>query len=340
MRELVLRIAALACVALLSGCGGSDTDSPGAAPEEPRPAAARAAEPEFAGRIFGVPVSVGNYSFAKRVALMYSPPFGMAHAAPERQEEHIWRQLVLHYEAFRRGIEATDEELNELAGQFLSANGQTFTREGDPDAYARWTEESLGLDPEHLDNQLAYLIAIRALKHQVLEGIEVEVTEEEMRREFLNEQRHVGGAMVTFETREEAEAFVRRAGTSESWDVMAAAGGVEVRPVSLMTLEAYIDLWGVSQEQMDALHALETGGVGPPMPFGTQWCVFRVLEKRDEDPEEFPARRDDLLRQLEHRKRAAALEAWINDLEAQAAVEIFLDHQPRSNSEFGIWNSE
>lgn len=73
---------------------------------------------------------------------------------------------------------------------------------------------------------------------------------------------------------------------------MKAQGTRQVRPVSLMNLQAIINLWGVPKEQIYAFHAMNLGSVGPPMPFGKKWGVFRLLEKRTGDLKDFPNERD------------------------------------------------
>ena len=128
--------------------------------------------------------------------------------------------------------------------------------------------------------------------------------------------------MVTFETKDEAQAFYEQVKDPEAWTRMKAKGDHTIRPVSLMTLEAYMDLWSIPKEQMYAFHALPIGAIGTPMPFGKQWCVYHLLEKRVANLEEFPSKRDEYYKQLTLKKQYEALKAWIEDLKNSAHLKV------------------
>lgn len=277
---------------------------------------------QWAGRIFGQPVPLANYYFAKRVSYTFPRPWE-ENAAPEDRERYIWEALILHLESFRRGITVTDEELEKRVNSVLKSQQQTFTRAGDHAAYHRWVQQTLNEDVELFENQMRYLYQADKLKEQVRASFAVPVTEEEMRQEFLNEQHHVGGEMVTFDAHADAAAFYQRMKDPAAWEAMKAEGVHKVRPVSLMTLEAYMDLWGIPKDQMYAFHALPLGSIGEPMPFGKQWCVYRLLEKRTGDLAEFPKQREAYLKQLTAKKQYEELKKWIEQLKASARLEVY-----------------
>ncbi len=277
---------------------------------------------QSAGRIFGQSVPLGNYYFAKRVSYMFPRPWEENASAADR-ERFIWEALILHFESFRRGIAITDEELEKRINNVLKGQKQAFTRKEDPAAYEKWVKESLNEDTSLFENQMRYLYQVDKLKDQMRESFSVSVTEEEMQQEFLNEQNHVGGEMVTFEQKAEAEAFYQKYKEPGAWEKMKEKGDPKVRPVSLMTLEAYMDLWGIPKAQMVAFHGLELGSIGEPMPFGKQWCVYRLLDKRVGDLTEFPKRRDEYVKQLTIKKQYEELKKWTESLKESAKLEIF-----------------
>jgi hypothetical protein len=243
--------------------------------------------------------------------------------SPADRERSIWEALILHYEAFRQGITASDEEMEKRINSVLSSQQQPITRSNNPEAYARWVKETLGEDVHLFENQMRYLLEIDLLNDRMRASFPVAVTEPEMQEEFLNEQNHVGGDYVLFETKEDAEAFYERMKAPGRWEAEKAKDSNFSKPFSLITLEAIIDLWGVSQEQIYAFHALEPGSVGPPMPFGTtQWGVFRLLEKRTGDLQDFTTRRDAYYEQIKVKKQYEALKRWIDELKASAALKI------------------
>ena len=197
-----------------------------------------------AGEIFGTPVSMGNYSFAKRVAYTFPRPWGAADLPPAEREQVVWENLILHYEGFRQGIAVTEDELDAAVNELLKDQRQSFSRRGDPGAYRQWVSETLREDVGLFEDQIRYVVQIRKLKDHVLQQQRVTVTEEELRQEFLGDRHHVGGELVVLDTRDEAEAFYRDVKGPDRWDAMKARGTHAVRPASPMTLTVIIDLWG------------------------------------------------------------------------------------------------
>ncbi|MBI4598502.1 MAG: peptidyl-prolyl cis-trans isomerase [Candidatus Omnitrophica bacterium] len=276
----------------------------------------------IAGYIFGQPVPAGNYDFAKRVASLFPRPWE-EQASPEQRERAIWDALILHFESFRRKITVSDEALTTRIDSVLKGDQQSFTRASDPSAYARWTNERLGEDVELFENQMRYLLQIDQLQEAMRTSFNVAVTEEELRQEFLNEQHHVGGEMVSFGDQAAAQAFYEQVKDPKAWDAMKAKGEEKVRPVSLMTLEAYMDLWAIPKGQIYAFHALPIGSVGPPMPFGAnEWCVFRLLDKRTGNLAEFPKHRESYVEQITTKKQHEELKKWVENLKASANLQI------------------
>ena len=283
---------------------------------------------QVVGFIFGMPVPAGNYAFAKRVTYTFPHPWE-EDASSEDRERFIWQALILHYESFRRGVSVSEAALEQRINGVLKHQQQTISRSQDPAAYAHWVTDTLHEDVELFENQMRYLLQIDTLKDQMRQSFTITVTDEEMHEEFLNEQHHVGGEMVTFETQGEAEAFYQQVKEPAHWDAMKARGEHRVRPVSLMTLEAYMDLWGIPKDQMYAFHAMAIGSIGPPMPFGKQWCVYRLLDKRTGDLKDFPARRQAYDAQLKAKKQYEALKRWVDDLVASAKLQVLPLTPPR-----------
>ena len=304
--------------------------------EEPKAAAAPADQPksnmpsmfdqmageQLAGRIFGQPVPVNNYYFAKRVSYMF-PRSWEEGASEADRERFIWEALILHFESFRQEITVTEEELDKRIDNVLKGQKQTFTRKSDPAEYGKWVKGTLQENIELFENQMRYLYQVDKLKDKMRTSFSVSVNEEEMKQEFLNEQNHVGGEMVTFDQKADADAFYQRYKEPKAWDKMKDKGEQKVRPVSLMTLEAYMDLWSIPKDQIYAFHSLPLGSIGEPMPFGKQWCVYRLLDKRVGDLAEFPNRREEYVKQLTAKKQYEALKQWIEELKASAKPEIY-----------------
>jgi parvulin-like peptidyl-prolyl isomerase len=72
---------------------------------------------------------------------------------------------------------------------------------------------------------------------------------------------------------------------------------------------------------MYALHAQPIGAVAL-LPFGNQWGVYRLGDKRTGDLADFPAKRDAYVRQVTQKKQHAALQRWIAQLKESANLKV------------------
>lgn len=308
-------------VLVLVQCGPkpqeSKTASPAAASQSSAP------ETELAGQIFDAPVPMGNYYFAKRVHGMFQTPEERA-MTPEQMEQHVWHNLVLSFEASRRQIEVTEEEFSQWVDSVLSVLELKFTRAANPDEYKKWIEETLKQSVELFENQMRYLATIEKLKREIVKEMQVTVTEEEMRKDYLNTENHVAGEYLLFDKKEEADAFYNENRDIAKWDAYKAASADKVKPFMMITVQAIVDLWGVPQEQIDEFHAMDLGMVGKPLPFGTQWGVFRLLEKRTGDFTNYESKKENLQKRVEARKKYQAGQDWIKNIDKEAKIQVWV----------------
>ncbi len=306
-------------------CGPKPQDKKETAPPAAAPQAA-----EFAGQIFDVPVPMGNYYFAKRVHSMFQTPEEKA-MTPEQMEQHIWHNLVLSFEASRRKIDVTDEEFSQWVDSVLSVLELKFTRTGNPEEYKKWVEETLKQSVELFENQMRYLATIEKLKREMVKEMQVTVTDEEMRADFLNTENHVAGEYVLFETQAEADAFYAEYHDVTKWESYKSANPDKIKPFMMITVQAIVDLWGVPQKQIDEFHDLPIGTVGKPLPFGRQVGVFRLLDKRTGDFSGYDAKKEQLQKRVEARKKYQAAQDWIKNIDNEAKIQIWVKPEPAAS---------
>lgn len=282
---------------------------------------------EIAGELFGVPVPIGNYYFAKRVHATFQTP-EEKQFTPEQAEKFIWHNLVLSYEASRRKIEVTDSEFSEWTDSVLTALDLKFTRSKDPEKYKEWVAGTVKESVELFENQMRYLANIEKLKRSMINEMQVTVSEAEMKDDFLNTENHVGGEYALFNTKAEADDFYAQYHDEAKWEAYKSANADKIKPFMLITLQAIIDLWGVPHDQIYEFHSMPLGTVGKPLPFGNQWGVFRLKEKRVADMTGFEAQRDKLKQRVEARKKYQARNDWLEEIDKQANVKVFVKPEP------------
>lgn len=217
----------LACVVFLMGCvscmrGPSDEQaaSAGSSIKETAQQASSVlaqktdiapAEEELAGEFFNTPVPMHNYYFAKRVVATFSAPWRGTPQTMKELEDLTWQELLLSFEAYRRGIEVSQEELETEIDKTLKADKVSFDWKEDRTAYEGWVKEKLNESVELFENQLRHLVQLRKLREEVIESIEPEVTEEEAYRKFLDEYNSLSVELVEFEDIEQAKVFYNEA---------------------------------------------------------------------------------------------------------------------------------
>ncbi len=278
---------------------------------------------DLAGEIFGAPVPIGNYYFAKQVHGTFQTPEERKMTA-EEMEKNIWHNLILSFEASRRKIEVTEKEFEEWVDSVLTALELKFSRAKEPEKYKEWIEVTLKGTVELFENQMRYLATIEKLKREMVKEMQVTVSEDEMKDDFMNTENHVGGEYTLFDTKNEADDFYSANHEAKAWDDYKLQNAVKIKPFMLITLQAIIDLWGVPHDQIYEFHGMTLGTVGKPLPFGTKWGVFRLQEKRTGNLADLDAQREKLKSRVEARKKYQARNDWLEEIDKQAQIKVLI----------------
>ena len=173
------------------------------------------AKQEYAGEFFGYPVPIGNYYFAKKAVLTFNAKWRAIPQTAQEVEDMVWQELLFSYEAFRRNIEATSDQIDEQVDKMLAADKAEFDWRQDNEAFSNWCKEKTGLTPEMYRNQLEHLLKLEALRQEIIDSFEPEVTPEEAHQKFLDEYNTLSVELLQFTDLKEAETFLDRQGKKE-----------------------------------------------------------------------------------------------------------------------------
>lgn len=285
-----------------------------------------AAEAVFAGRIFDERVSLDNYLFVKRAFIVFGNKFGAPPQNPQEEEGCIWDQLLLSYEAFRRGIVVEPEEIEAQVRKLLEADKAAFDFKSDRRAYEKWVKEKVSAPIELFENQVRHLIQLQKLRQQVMDSIDPRVSEAEARQEFLNEYNSLSLELVEFASLKEARDFYNKAkGRPVFWEEEKAAKAKEFRRPGFVALEFLMDIWGFPKDALYKMIRLKPGNIYSPVPIYKGYGVAKMLEVRLADEKEFQKDRikESYYQQLRTRKKYEGLDAWFHDLKKQAKIEVY-----------------
>lgn len=117
------------------------------------------------GRIFGKEVSFREHLRASRAVQIFNPdPPGADPPSAEVLEARAWEFLILSYEARRRKIDVSDEEVRQEIRRLLTAREGTpsLTQEG----YQNWVRAVFREEPAEFESQLREHLRIRRLLDQ------------------------------------------------------------------------------------------------------------------------------------------------------------------------------
>ncbi|MBU2221812.1 MAG: hypothetical protein KJ722_04250, partial [Candidatus Omnitrophica bacterium] len=212
------------------------------------------------------------------------------------------------------------QELEEQITRVLDNSKINFNWKQNRNAYTMWVSDKLREPVEVFENQLRHLIQLDKLRKQVLDSIKPEISEDELRQEFRNEYNTIGLELVQFEDLKSAQDFYGKMKDSALWDQEAKSNPKFSKRLGFVAFEFLIDMWKVPSEDLYKMIKMEIYSVYPPTPIYKGYGVFRILDKKVADENEFTKVRDGYYKKVENRKKYEGLGAWIQKLQEEARI--------------------
>jgi hypothetical protein len=278
---------------------------------------------QAAGELFGVPVSMDNYRFAKAAASIFSGRGGRDVSTLEDLEERTWEDLLLSYEAYRRQVAVPQEKLEEELDKLLKAEKVTFDRKKDKAAYEKWTQDTVHVPATLFENMLKHLMQLQMLRDQVRESFDPPVTDDEAKQKYINEYNTLELELVQFDDEATARAFYEKMKSPKQWDKKGKKDPKFSKKTGFVSFEWLIDAWKIPKKDCYAMLDLPENSVYPPTPIYKGYAVFRTIKKRAADPAEFPAKREEYLKRVKSVKQYQELNKWFEQLKKDANIKRF-----------------
>lgn len=280
--------------------------------------------PKLAGELFGVQVPLQNYLFVKGVLAVFGNRGGPLPKTSEEAERYAWDQLLLSYEAFRRGIVVDKEEVEREIDRMLQSDKLEIDRQKDRDAYERWAREKAGEPAELLENQIRHLLQIEKLRTVIMESIEPQVKDSEAYQEFLNEHNNLGVELVEFDAENNAGKFYREVKKNpKRWDEEKTKMPNNFKRPGSVSLEFLIDIWGFPKDAAYRMMSMGQGDVHPPAPIYRGYAVFKVLDKSAADKSLYKKQKKSYYDQVRRRKRYEELGRWFEDFKKMSNLKVY-----------------
>lgn len=280
--------------------------------------------PKFVGSFFDIQVPIENYYLVKGALAIFGNKLGPQPNTPEEQENVVWEQLLLSYEAFRRGIAVSEEEASEEVGKILATEKVEFDRKTDKDAYENWVKEKTGEPAGIFEGQLRHLIQIHKLRQQIMESVNPQVSERETYQEFLNENNNLEVELLQFDELKSAQAFYQKAKSDPNfWEEEKKKRPNDFKRPGSVSLEFLIDIWGFDKAASYRMMRMKAGQIHSPAAIYKGYGVFKILTQGQADKSRYKKYKQGYYEQIKDRKRHKALSEWTEDLKKQANIKIY-----------------
>ncbi|MFA5146884.1 MAG: hypothetical protein WC515_05910 [Candidatus Omnitrophota bacterium] len=279
---------------------------------------------KFVGTFYDTRVPEQNYFFIKSVISVFGNKFGKQPKTPEEVEEAVWDQLLMSYEAFRRGITVNQEEVDGEVDKILQAERVAFDRKSDRAGYEKWVKEKTNEPIALFENQIRHMIQLQRLKEEVMKAIEPEVTDAEALQGFLNENSSLDVELVQYDLEKDAGMWYNKAIMDPaSWDKEKAARPKDFRRPGGVTCQFLIDFWGIPEKALQEMVRMKPGEFHKPEPIYKGWGVFKVLGSTAADGSKFEEVKERYREKVKAGKRYTGYGEWFEKFKKDANIQIY-----------------
>jgi len=136
------------------------------------------------------------------------------------------------------------------------------------------------------------------------------------------------------EARTKAEELTKRVRAGEKFDSAAKALGLEAKTSDDFARAGSITNVA-SGKQLAPAFQLKSGEVAPPLNLGSNWLVYKVVDKQEPKPEDFDKQKKEITEQVLQNKRSLAFEAFRTALEERLKKDGKLQLMPERLKGFG-----
>jgi hypothetical protein len=280
--------------------------------------------PEYAGEFFDTKVPEQNYMFVRNAVTVFASRWDAVPKTEEEKKDAIWDQLLLSYEAFRRNIAVTQEEVDAEISNLLQEHKVDFDWKVNKEAFQNWVREKAGEPVELFENQIRHLLQIEKLRRNIIESIQPNVTQEEAHQAFLNEYSSLSVELVQFDNQKEAESFYQKVKLKpELWDKEREARPDIFKKPGFVSLQFLMDIWKFPEDAVHKMLEMRKGQFYGPSPIYKGYAVFQVLEVRQADEKEFAKVKDRYFDKVKKRKQYQGYNEWFKNFKEQAKIKVY-----------------
>jgi hypothetical protein len=278
----------------------------------------------YVGEFLDTRVPEQNYNFVKNALTVFSNRWGPAPKTEKEKEGYVWDQLLLSYEAFRRNIAVTQEEIDTEISNIMLEYKVDFDWKTNQDAFNKWVQAKAGEPTEFFENQLRHLLQIEKLRQNIIEGIQPKVSEEEAHQSFFNEYSSLSIELAQFDNQKEAEDFYQQVKRKPKlWDSQKEKNPNAFRKPGFVTLQFLMDIWKFPKDSVYNMIKMKPGQFYGPSPIYKGYAVFQILETRPADEKEFAKVKERYFDKVKKMKQYQGYHEWLARFKQEAKIKVY-----------------
>lgn len=260
---------------------------------------------------------------------------------PVKKEETdtlIWNDLILSYEAAKRGIKAEEDEIDRRIKKLLRDSEIKFNWQKETEKYEQWAQDNFKVSVEDLKKLLGKVIALDKLRLKIIAKEEPEIDQAPY-KEFLEKNKMLSITYSVFtqafqENEAEVLKFSSLQGAKEFYKKIKREAGFwadqrRLDPKSFkipgfVALDFLLNMWGFDKEAAYVMLDRQPNTYYPPAPIYKGFGVFKIMKIRKAEPEKFKEKKDYYIDRVKNIKKHEMYKQWVEDLKEKAQIERYI----------------
>lgn len=271
----------------------------------------------YAGKVFGQKISHQEFNGFFRSSLLFSDK-DPAQQTPEALRAAAWQGVIFSREAKQQKIEVTDEEVRKQILELLET--QKISLEN----YEQWLQ-GIRMNPplsaKEFETQIREMLRIRKWAKKIEESSDTQISEEEVKKTYFDENNQLSLEILTFPTEKEAVDFRSKIKKDKDWDKVTKSKQEEIKRTGLVGINRLVMMLQVTPENFQKIQSSEIGTITEPLASGTEWAIFRLLDKTSTTEQRFEEEKESYLKNMKDQKAQMVLMTKSTEIIARAKLE-------------------
>jgi hypothetical protein len=249
---------------------------------------------------------------------------GPAPKTVKEREDYIWNLLLLSYEAFRKEVVVTEEEVNREILSLLAEYKVDFDYKTNKAAFAKWVKDKTGEPVELFENQIRQLLQIEKMRQQFIDSIQPQVSESEAHQAFLDENNTLSIELTQFDTKENADDFYQKLKNNPKlWDEQKTKNPNNFRQPGFVSLVFLMDIWKFPRDAAYNMIKMKEGEFYQPSLIYKGYAVFKIIKTRPAGEQDYAKVKNTYYAKVKKRKQYEGYNDWFKNFREEAKIKIY-----------------